>query len=49
MKSLMCNNCDVDELSGFACSQDRQHKRGTAVKLSAGEAELLAKKDLLIL
>lgn len=47
MKSLMCNNCGVDELNSFAWSQDRKCKRGTAVKKSAGGAELLAKKDLL--
>lgn len=35
------------QVEWFAWSQDRQHKRGTAVKLSAGGAELLAKKDLL--
>lgn len=48
MKSLMCNNCGLDELNGFAWSQDRQYKRGIAVKLSAGEAELLAKRKELL-
>lgn len=47
MKSLMCNNCGLDELNGFAQSQDKR-KRGIAVKLRASEAELLVKrKDLL--
>lgn len=45
MKSLMCNNCGVDKFNGFAWSQDRQCKRGTAVKLSAGGAQLLAKNS----
>lgn len=36
------------QVEQFAWSQDRQRKRGIAVKLSAGEAELSAKrKDLL--
>lgn len=45
MKSLMYNNCGLDELNDFAWSQD---KRGIAVKLSAVQAELLAKRKGLL-